>query len=109
MIVIENRQVFSDKGKTIKRKGSDSYFKVAIVLPSDTVENFEELDSLPPYSDSEYRERVQQLIALRYSSCDELAIQRQRDEKPEEFKEYYDYCERCKTEAKEQLVKEKSE
>lgn len=39
-------------------------------------------------------------IRKRYSIDDEIAILRQRDSKPEEFQEYYNYAEQCKTEAK---------
>ena len=49
-----------------------------------------------------YDERVVSLIRERYSLDEELAIQRQRDTKPEEFKEYFDYCEECKLRAKEE-------
>lgn len=47
-----------------------------------------------------YEEQVIRLIRQRYSISDELAIQRQRNEKPDEFKAYYDYCEKCKLTAK---------
>lgn len=44
-----------------------------------------------------YEQRVAELIHLRYSVDDELAILRQRDTKTEEFEEYNSYCENCKT------------
>lgn len=44
-----------------------------------------------------YEQRVVELIRLRYSVDDELAILRQRDTKTEEFEEYNAYCENCKT------------
>lgn len=47
-----------------------------------------------------YDEKVVSLIREKYSLDDELAIQRQRDTKPEEFKEYFAYCEECKMKAK---------
>lgn len=50
-----------------------------------------------------YEERVEQLIRERYSLNQELAIQRQRDTKVDEFNAYYEYCEECKTKAKEEL------
>ena len=52
-----------------------------------------------PYKPS-YEEKVEQLIRQRYSVSNELAILRQRDEKPEEWVEYYTYCEDCKANAK---------
>lgn len=46
---------------------------------------------------------IEKLIRLRYSMSDELAILRQRDEKPEEFAAYHDYAEQCKKIVKESL------
>jgi hypothetical protein len=46
--------------------------------------------------DSLYAEKVNALIRKKYSIGAELSIQRQRDEKPDEFAEYYAYCEECK-------------
>jgi len=50
--------------------------------------------------DKLYDKRVQQLISDRYSISQELAINRQRFTKPDEFKEYNTYCEQCKKTAK---------
>ena len=47
-----------------------------------------------------YEEQVNALIRKRYSLPQELAIQRQRDEKLEEWAEYNTYCEECKKQAK---------
>lgn len=47
-----------------------------------------------------YGEKVVSLIREKYSLDEELAIQRQRDTKPEEFNEYFAYCEECKERAK---------
>ena len=43
-----------------------------------------------------YEEAVNAKIRERYSESQEFAILRQRDEKPEEYAEYYAYCEECK-------------
>lgn len=48
-----------------------------------------------------YGELVNMEIRKRYTESEEFAILRQRDEKPEEFAEYYAYCEECKTRVKE--------
>lgn len=45
-----------------------------------------------------YEQRVVNRIRERYSIDDELSLQRQRNEKPEEFAEYYAYCEKVKAE-----------
>lgn len=47
-----------------------------------------------------YGELVELLIRKKYNVSAELAILRQRDEKPEEFAEYNAYAEQCKIEAK---------
>lgn len=49
-----------------------------------------------------YEEKVVSLIREKYSLDEELAIQRQRDTKPDEFNEYFAYCEKCKEKAKEE-------
>ena len=49
---------------------------------------------------STYEERVEQLIRERYTTNQELAIQRQRETKPGEFEEYFTFCEECKSIAK---------
>ena len=51
-----------------------------------------------------YDQLVSDLIRERYTVDQELAINRQRDAKPEEFKEYFDYCEQCKIKAHEQIL-----
>ena len=43
-----------------------------------------------------YAEAVDMKIREKYSVSQEFAILRQRDEKPEEYAEYYAYCEECK-------------
>jgi hypothetical protein len=43
-----------------------------------------------------YDEAVDAEIRKRYSISQEFAILRQKDEKPEEYSEYYNYCEECK-------------
>lgn len=50
-----------------------------------------------------YPNLVSKLIRERYSVDDEMAILRQRDTKPEEWKEYNSYCEDCKAKAKEEI------
>lgn len=44
-----------------------------------------------------YESLIEALIRQRYSVSDELAIMRQRDEKPEEFAAYNTYAEECKS------------
>lgn len=55
------------------------------------------MDESPKLS---YDELVDAEIRKRYSASQEFAILRQRDEKPEEYAEYYAYCEECKVAVK---------
>lgn len=50
-----------------------------------------------------YEGLIQLKIRKKYSLQQELSLNRQRETKPEEFAEYFDYCEQCKKEAKEEL------
>lgn len=51
-----------------------------------------------------YDQLVSDLIRERYTLDQELAINRQRDTKPEEFQEYFDFCEQCKIKAHESII-----
>ena len=51
-----------------------------------------------------YDEAVNDEIRKRYSESQEFAILRQKEEKPEEYDQYYAYCEECKA-----YVKQKKE
>ena len=48
----------------------------------------------------DYSEAVDNAIRERYSVSQEFAILRQRDSKPDEYAEYYAYCEECKDRVK---------
>lgn len=101
MLYITDKEVYSDTAY-VHRKGTQTYFKRAVLLPSDTIGDFEEADSIPEPQDGEsYNERVNALIRQRYSLSEELSILRQRDSKPAEFSEYYAFAEACKAKAKE--------
>lgn len=51
---------------------------------------------------------IEKRIRLRYSVSDELAILRQRDEKPLEFAAYHVYAEECKRAVAEAFSKEEA-
>ena len=81
---------------------------VQVINPSEEmilVEGWQEyvVPKAEPYVPS-YEERVEQLIREKYSINQEFAIQRQRETKPEEFEEYFAYCEECKSLAKNEIV-----
>ena len=50
-----------------------------------------------------YPDLVEELIGEKYSIGAQIAIIRQKDEKPEEYQEFFDYAEYCKIMAKMQL------
>lgn len=81
-------------------KGSDTYCTAIILLPHQSVNDFEQVTELPEQPDPEYHSRVEELMRARYSLSDELALMRQRDTKPAEFAAYFDYAEQCKQQAK---------
>ena len=62
----------------------------------------EEIHALKPQIN--YDQLVSDLIRERYTIDQELAINRQRDTKPEEFQAYFDYCEQCKIKAHESII-----
>lgn len=93
-------ELSSDNGY-IHKKGTETYFKKGII--TDSVDNYEEVEDMPKYTRQEYVEKVRELIKERYAIEDEIALYRQKDSKPEEYKEYNQYCEDCKTKAKEIL------
>ena len=51
----------------------------------------------------EYENKIVGLIRKKYNVNQELAILRQRDTKPLEYQEYYDYVEQCKEQVKNEL------
>ena len=55
-------------------------------------------------TEAEYPSFVAMKIHEKYSVDDELAILRQRDEKPEEYAEYFAFCEKVKSEVR-RLIK----
>ena len=52
-----------------------------------------------------YEDAVNAEIRKKYSESAEFAILRQKDEKPNEYAEYYSYCEECKAFVKAQKEK----
>ncbi len=56
-----------------------------------------------PQLSASYDELVNSKIRTKYTLSQELAILRQKEEKIDEYKAYYDYCEACKAEAKTEI------
>lgn len=74
-------------------------------------DEYEDIQVFIPYTENQllqiknkkYENRVSKLIREKYSVSQELAILRQRDTKPQEFEEYFNYAESCKTRAKTEM------
>lgn len=100
MVTKQNNEIFSTAGKYVHIKNTDVYFKRAIAV-SLSVEQCEEVDEIPNIRNEEdYGNQVNDLIRRRYSLSEELAILRQKDEKPDEYRTYFAFCEECKANAK---------
>ena len=77
-------ETLAEIGKTLQFKGTDG-----------TTEPYS-----PPTDELTYEQLVVCKIRTVYDLNQELAILRQKEEKPEEYQAYYDFCEQCKAEAK---------
>lgn len=55
------------------------------------------------FDSTSYDELVNEKIREKYSISQEFSILRQKDEKPEEYQQYYNYCEECKIYVKEHI------
>ena len=113
----EQQYVFSERkiyDKLLNKKFRIYYNEIEDTETSSYINdaNIEVIDSYTIYKynildiDSiDKRSIVSSLMKLKYSIDDELAIQRQRDSKPEEFNDYNVYAEECKIIADEILNK----
>lgn len=107
MVTKQNNEIFSTAGKYVHIKNTDVYFKRAVAV-SLSVEQCEEVDEIPNIRNEEdYGNQVNDLIRRRYSLSEELAILRQKDEKPDEYRTYFAFCEECKANAKLELEQNK--
>ena len=81
------------------------------VLGKEAYDEYEDIQVYIPYNAEElaeikqqnYENRVVELLRVKYSLNQELAILRQRDDKPEEFAAYNAYAEECKATAKAEI------
>ena len=107
MIQKQNNEIFSTEYKYVHIKNTDVYFKRAVAVRL-SVEQCEEVDEIPNIRNEEdYGNQVNDLIRRRYSLSEELAILRQKDEKPDEYRTYFAFCEECKANAKLELEQNK--
>ena len=93
----------------LHKLNSDVYFKKGIILPTDTIDMYEEVNEIPPYTKADYDKKVSELVRERYSDSEEFAIQRkmlnsingETDAKAiEEYEAYNAFVNECKERAK---------
>lgn len=107
MVTKKNNEIFSTEDKYVHVMNTDVYFKRAVAVHL-SVEQCEEVDEIPNIRNEEdYGNQVNDLIRRRYSLSEELAILRQKDEKPDEYRTYFAFCEECKANAKLEMEQNK--
>lgn len=107
MVTKKNNEIFSTEDKYVHVMNTDVYFKRAVAVHL-SVEQCEEVDEIPNIRNEEdYGNQVNDLIRRRYSLSEELAILRQKDEKPDEYRVYFAFCEECKANAKLEMEQNK--
>lgn len=107
MVTKKNNEIFSTEDKYVHVMNTDVYFKRAVAV-SLSVEQCEEVDEIPNIRNEEdYGNQVNDLIRRRYSLSEELGILRQKDEKPDEYRAYFAFCEECKANAKLEMEQNK--
>lgn len=98
---------FPNGGKTVREiEGTPA------IPAKEAYDEYEDIQIYIPYTAEElaerkrqkYEDRVVNLLRKKYSLNQELAILRQRDEKPEEYQAYSTYAEECKATAKTEIL-----
>lgn len=98
---------FPNGGKTVEE------IKETPAIPAkDAYDEYEDIKVYIPYTaeqlaerkQQKYEDRVVELLRKKYTLNQELAILRQRDEKPEEYQAYSDYAEQCKATARTEIL-----
>lgn len=118
MKIIDNT-IYSDEGKILRRisdkmiAGTEYSLGYTYYIGGEKLntphlevpEDFEEIteDDIKNEKMPLYPPLVEKYIREKYTISDELAIQRQRETKPEAFQEYFEFCEECKKRAREEL------
>lgn len=104
MVQITDTYAYSSDGRLLRRRGTDVCGRCISLLPTDTADSFEEIDTPPPYTKDQYDRRVEELIARRYTTGQEIQFAREREAAGEKYTEYLAYVASCKTEARAQLA-----
>lgn len=90
--------IVATKGKFLHRIDTDIYVgRVAVAI--DAEQEWEEVDSKPAYTKEEYDREVERLIALRYTTGQEIQFAREKESAGEKYAKYLAYVDECKTNA----------
>lgn len=98
---------FDDSGKEIAAERKETRTREVPVMQAVTRDATPEEERVYAeeqkkyFPEKTYAQLVSEYIREKYSVDDELAILRQKDEKPEEYAAYYAYAEECKARARE--------
>lgn len=97
----------------VHKIGTDIYAPSIVMLPSDTLDMYEEVAEKPAYTKEQYDNKVAELVRQRYSESEEFAIQRKAinaafspsvtsadSSALEEYQSYNAYVDECKLRAK---------
>lgn len=97
----------------VHKLGTDIYVPSIVLLPSDTLDMYEEVIEKPAYTKEQYDNKVADLVRQRYSESEEFAIQRKAINAAfspsvtsadstalEEYQSYNAYVDECKLRAK---------
>ena len=94
-------ELMPDEGKSLRRKEDGECLSPGqpVLVLAGNEESWEETDSVPQYTEEEYRSEVERLIALRYTTGQEIQFAREREEAGGKYAEYLAYVESCKARA----------
>lgn len=105
-------EISTDHDHILHRKGTDGYSRIRIAtVPATDFNNWEEvaLADIPPYTESQYEAKVEELIRTRYSISQEFALINNvmanvTEKRQNEYAAYQDYRDQCKRRAREILI-----
>ena len=106
--------VYMDRSEELS-DGSIQIWKdlvVPTVEAKEAYDDYEEIQVYVLYTAEEkqhlYERKVDSLIRERYTLSQELAILRQQESKSEEYKAYFEFCEQCKINARNEINSDES-
>lgn len=91
MIVITDKEVYSDNNKFIHRILADTYFKRGILIPGENESSFEEIDTIPDFIEVKPISIEEQMKVLARASTRTMSLSNEEALKmPDLFDDWYD-------------------